>query len=366
MRTCKQILLSVLLLAGSVSAFALEWSGTSRLAHQRWAEGDGDDAENRQRESIRFRLMGSQKIGDNFSANIRFNYFTHEFRDRSPKPGHFDRVYLTWNYSDNGMIFAGILGKMYKYVGDHLRSNAGYLPGFTWLHNWRMGDWNVFTGVSRFRMEDPDNDTADPMYYLPQIGVEGKMGMMSFMLGTTYHIYSSVDMTDKAVNTSFLYAKAKEDIHRDLSGFEYFGQVMGSMHGIDWKAYFSMFSNGEAPDDSDGAGASLYGVELMFGDYMLGYAMQNTGVHSFNRAIGEDDWCGRSTSIDSTFVKKKVKDYSALFACSSSKITLGYKWSDNLMPKLEVVSAERDETEMAKYALDKNFSMTRLSLNIKF
>ena len=345
--------LMVMVLLGTTMSVALatgdiDWSGYGRLFYQDWSFADSTNKIERTREKIDFRLMGSKALGDNIMANFRLKHDSHDFYDRDPS-FKFDRVYLQWNYGEKGnFVSVGKLGKMYRFVGNHLRRTSIGLFGATWMHNMPFGEWNVFLGASYFRLDDKSDDEDDANYMLPQIGIEMD-GPIKIMVGTTYHLYGDKD-EENATTGDDTVDKMAGNLG-DTAGLEFFGKVSGMMGDIGWKLMASHYTNGDAPDTAEEDTATLYGVGLSWMDFSLSWEMQSTGDYSVNTALIDDDWCGLPPEPDHT---------GGNMTCEGMKIKLKYKMSDNIMPSLTLIQSEwNDEAET-------KFNMMRFSLNFKF
>ena len=323
----------------------IDWSGFGRVYYQDWNfENKNGDVE-RTREKIDFRLMGSKALGDNITANFRFKHYSHDFHDRE-LPFGLDRAYLQWNYGEKGnFVSVGKLGKMYKFVGDHLRGMPIGLFGATWMHNMPFGDWNVFLGASYFRLDDAHDDEDDADYMMPQIGIEMD-GPIRVMVGATYHLYGDTDEDNETTGDTVDQMAGNLG---DTAGLEFFGRVSGMMGDIGWRLMASHYTNGDAPDTAEEDTATLYGVGLSWMDFAVSWEMQTTGDHSVNTALTDDDWCGLIPAYEG-----------ANMTCEGMRIMLKYKMNDNVMPSFTMIQSEwNDDNET-------EFNMMRVALNFMF
>ena len=360
----RKILLSILL--GSTMSVALatggiDWSGFGRVYHKSWNfesfVASGDEIE-RTREKMDLYLMGSKALGDNLVANFRFLHENHDFYDEM-NPFGLDRAYLQWNYGGKGnFISVGKVGKMYKFVGDHLRGESIGLFGVTWLHNMPLGEWNVFWGASYFRLDDDSDDEDDADYILPQFGIEMD-GPIKVMAGISYHLYGDTD-EENATNGDTV-DKMAGDLG-DTAGLEFFGQISGMMGDIGWELMASHYTNEDAPEGKEDT-ATYYGVGLSWMDFSLSWAMQSTAWNSVNTSIIDEDWCGmapKSVLMEPNFYNEESLYQST--PCKGMSVTLQYKLSDHIMPSFTWRESEWDWRE----EIETTFSMIRFSLDFVF
>ena len=350
---------------------AIEWKGSGRVYHQRWSFGDGDNAVNRQREKVDLFLNGETELGHNFKAQIRFRHYSLDFQDRTDA-FQLNRANVTWNYGEGNFLKFGLIGVEDINVGDHMRAYYNHRMGMAWHHQMELGPGSVFMGFSRFALGDKAAKklTDHTMYYTPQLGYRMKMGDYHLLLGGTYHLYSSLtpnDFENGYVVLGRPRAMGADDEETgergDYAGIEFFGKLSGTMGPLGWHAKFAMFSNGEAPDSAadEDKGVTLMGFGVDYGKMAVMVEMNNSGTYGVNRAVVNKDWCGNDVMG------------SGKSTCDSMKITASYKLSDNLMPKLEIVQATRNNDGLAQSVLDgdeslkdQDFMMTRLALNFKF
>ena len=364
---------------------AIEWSGSGRVYHQRWSFGDGEDSVNRQREKVDLFLNGEVQMSNNVRAQIRFRHYTLDFQDKTDA-FQLNRANLTWNYAEGGFFKIGLMGVEGKNVGEHMRAYYNHRMGMAWHHQMDLGPGSVFMGFSRIVLGDSAKGkiTDSTTYYTPQLGYEMKMGDYHLLLGGTYHLYSSLDPYD--FETGYVVLGRKKANRGDYAGLEFFGKLTGRIGELGWHAKYAMFSNGEAPenamdavsatatdDTSDTAAkaaiatmdedkmVTLMGFGLNYRKVHLMMEMNNSGTYGVNRAIVNKDWCGYDVGG------------SGKSSCDSMKFTVAYKLSDNLMPKLEFVQAERNNDGLAHSIVDEdtslkdqNFTMTRLAVNFMF
>ena len=348
----------VLGLCSSVVQAAIDWTGSGRFYHQRWSFGEDGDANfvKRQREKLDFYVNGAAEVSESVSVQVRFRYYTDDFKD-SVDPFHLNKANLTWKYDDEGsFVMFGKMGVIDKNVGDHIRSYLDNRLGVAWRHQMMMGPGTVFVGASRFALGDradkPDTDTTT--YYTPQLGYEMEMGDYHLMLGGTYHLYTSLDDGDKP----YVLLGTGEEMS-DYAGMEIFAKIAGRLGELGWHLKFSMFNNGEAPDSAmdEDKSATLVGVGIDYSDVSLTLETNNSGTYAVNRKINDTDWFGVNAGFDGGHSTGEA-----------IKVTASYKWSENMMPSLEIVQSERNNDGMSSATEIENeqFMMTRLSLNFMF
>ena len=351
----------------STAQAAIEWSGMGRIYHQRWSFGDGNKSLDYQREKMDFYLNAEAPLSHNVMAQVRFIYYTDDFRD-TVAPLRFNKANLTWNYGDGNFIKFGKFSVIDKNVGDHMRSYIDNRLGLAWRHTMNIGPGMVFLGASRFAMgQDYDGgriDTTDrTMYYTPQLGYEMMMGDFKVMVGGTYHILTSLNEND--FNAGYVALGRADEERGDYAGIEFFGHVAGKIGELGWQAKFAMFSNGEAPDSAadEDKTVTLMGFGLDWRRASVMVEFNEMGTYGINRAVMETDWCGYYAGTENA---------GELSTCNAMRLTASYKLSDNLMPSLEFIQSERnndaiDATMLKDKKLEnEDFMMTRLSLNFMF
>ena len=349
------------ILCGTVGA-AIDWTASGRIYHQRWSFGEGDNSVARNREKLDFFINGAAPLSDSVSAQIRFRYYTNDFRDKVDA-FHLNKANLTWKYDDEGsFIMVGKMSVIDKNVGDHIRSYLDNRLGMAWRHQMKIGPGStVFLGASRFVLGDRANksETDVSTYYTPQLGYEMSMGDYHLMLGGTYHLYTALDPSDFGSGYVLLGRDGEE--RGDYTGVEIFGKLAGMIGNMGWHLKFSMFNNGEAPENAmdEDKSATLMGVGMSYADASLTLEMNNSGTYAVNRAINDTDWFG---------INADPRADSGHSTGEAMKITASYKLSDTMMPSLEFVQSERNNDGMssATRVEKQKFTMTRLSLNFMF
>ena len=364
MARCNKFLIAIFVfgvLSSTVQA-AIDWTGSGRFYHQRWSFGqDGDeDYISRNREKLDFYVNGAARISDNLSAQVRFRYYTNDYKD-SVDAFHLNKANVTWSYGEGSFVKFGKMGVIDKNVGDHLRSYLDNRLGMSWHHRMNIGPGTAFLGASRFVLGDRANKvtTDRTTYYTPQLGYEMKIDDYHLMVGGTYHHYTALGTDGDNNDRAYVHLGPSGEAMGDYTGIEIFGRLAGSLGALGWNVKFSMFNNGEAPEsamDEDKA-ATLMGVGLSYERVSLMLEMNNSGTYAVNRAISDTDWFGINAGADGGHSTGEA-----------TKLTVSYKYHDNMMPSFEFVQSERSNDGMGSEDRieDQKFMMTRLSLNFIF
>ena len=383
-RKCNLVLKAIFVLGGfstGVQAADIDWSGSGRVYHQRWSFGDGETSVDRQREKVDFFLNGETQLSHGVKAQIRFRHYSLDFQDKVDA-FQLNRANITWHYGEGNFLKIGLMGVEDVTIGDHMRAYYNHRMGMAWRHHMNLGPGSLFMGFSRIALGDAAKGsiTDQTTYYTPQAGYKMTMGDYHLLVGGTYHLYSSLNPYD--FKKGYVVLGRKDENRGDYAGLEFFGKLAGKSGPLGWHVKYAMFSNGEAPenavdsmpktDESEAVSAiatkdedkmvTLMGFGLDYGKVSLMMEMSNSGTYGVNRAVVNKDWCGNNVGASG-----------GKSTCDSMKFSLTYKLSDNLMPKLEFVQAERNNDGLAQSVIDGNaslkdekFMMTRLAINFKF
>ena len=364
MTRCNKFLVAIFVFGtlSSTARAAIDWTGSGRFYHQRWSFGqDGDkDHISRNREKLDFYVNGAAKISDRLSAQVRFRYYTNDYRD-SVDAFHLNKANVTWSYGEGSFVKFGKMGVIDKNVGDHIRSYLDNRLGMSWHHRMNLGSGTLFVGASRFVLGDKaDKTTTDrTTYYTPQLGYEMKMDDYHLMVGGTYHRYTALSADGDNNDRAYVHLGPVREAMGDYTGVEVFGRVGGELGKLGWHIKFSMFNNGEAPESAmdEDKSATLMGAGLNYERVSVMLEMNNSGTYAVNRAVSDTDWFGINAGSSAGHSTGEA-----------TKLTVTYKCHENMMPSLEFVQAERNNEGMApeKRIEKQKFMMTRLSFNFMF